>query len=210
MHSIRKKQLLSKALVFLPLLFPFVSNAIELTFLDQQGAPVTGVVVVSDGQPEINIDSVLVIDQVDREFVPMVSLLYAGQKADFPNSDNIRHHVYSFSQSNPFEIKLYRNRPSEPILFQNPGIVTLGCNIHDDMLGYIFVAKQNQLAQQTDENGKVTLGNADSFSYWHPRLTLSTMDVVKMNTSDMAENNQVVLDLVPLLPSAKGKTFGSN
>ena len=57
----------------------------------------------------------------------------------FPNKDNIRHHVYSFSPARPFELKLYSGRPANPVVFDHAGLVTLGCNIHDVMLGYVLV-----------------------------------------------------------------------
>ena len=49
----------------------------------------------------------------------------------FPNLDPIMHHVYSFSATKPFEIKLYSGDPPTGILFDKPGVATLGCNIHD-------------------------------------------------------------------------------
>jgi hypothetical protein len=57
----------------------------------------------------------------------------------FPNSDAVSHQVYSFSSARRFQLPLYRGKPYPPVTFDQPGVVTLGCNIHDNMLAYIVV-----------------------------------------------------------------------
>ena len=79
------------------------------------------------------------IDQVDRMFVPPVSVVQTGTRITFPNKDNIRHHVYSFSKAKKFEIKLYADTPAKPVLFDQPGYVVMGCNIHDNMIAHMLV-----------------------------------------------------------------------
>ena len=79
------------------------------------------------------------IDQVNRMFVPPVSVVQTGTRITFPNKDNIRHHVYSFSKAKKFEIKLYADTPAKPVLFDQPGYVVMGCNIHDNMIAHMLV-----------------------------------------------------------------------
>ena len=110
-----------------------------------------------------------VMDQVNKRFLPDLILIQQGQSVVFPNSDDIRHHVYSFSKAKTFELKLYAGKPKKPIEFENNGVVIVGCNIHDSMVGSIYVAKSN--AMMTDEKGKVTLDfdpMTDKISIWHP------------------------------------------
>lgn len=111
------------------------------------------------------------IEQIDREFVPYVSAVQTGTTMVFPNRDPIRHHVYSFSRAKTFEIKLYSgNAPSE-ILFDQPGVVTLGCNIHDWMIAYVQVVDTPYFAK-TDAQGGAQLVNVPPGKYelkvWHP------------------------------------------
>lgn len=80
-----------------------------------------------------------VVDQVDREFVPPAIVVPVNTRILFPNNDDIRHHVYSFSEAKQFELPLYTGTPSRPIEFPNPGIVTIACNIHDWMTAHIYV-----------------------------------------------------------------------
>lgn len=113
-----------------------------------------------------------VMDQVEEQFKPHVLAIEKGTLVSFPNSDNIKHHVYSFSAAKSFEQGLYKGRQAQPIEFESAGIVDLGCNIHDWMLGYIYVADSAYFAK-TDSSGKINLSVPDSIksiSIWHPRM----------------------------------------
>jgi plastocyanin len=79
-----------------------------------------------------------IILQRDREFNPYLTIIQTGTAVDFPNLDPFKHHVYSFSQPKIFEIKLYAGKPAKPVVFDKPGVVALGCNIHDWMEAYIL------------------------------------------------------------------------
>ena len=111
------------------------------------------------------------IEQVDREFVPHVTVLQAGTVASFPNRDPILHHVYSFSAAKSFEIKLYTGKSPQEVLFDRPGIVNLGCNIHDWMLGYVVVVPTPYFGK-SDASGTVRLRDLPAGTYelraWHP------------------------------------------
>jgi plastocyanin len=110
---------------------------------DPAGAPLTDMVVYAealDAAPAPPATPVhAVIDQVNKQFVPHVSVIQKGTLVDFPNSDNIRHEVYSFSQPRVFTTKLYSGRQAAPVEFDKPGAVALGCNIHDHMIAWVRV-----------------------------------------------------------------------
>lgn len=117
------------------------------------------------------------IDQQQRQFVPYVTVLQTGTVARFPNSDRTQHHVYSFSPAKRIDQKLYRGRASKPVMFDQPGVVVLGCNIHDWMLGYVVVVDSAWFAQ-TNSKGEARIseiaeGNYDLMA-WHPRLPEAT------------------------------------
>jgi len=96
------------------------------------------------------------IDQVDKEFVPRVSIVRAGTEVFFPNSDNIRHSIYSFSPAKTFTTKLYSGREAAPVQFDKAGIVVLGCNIHDKMVAWVYVVDTPWFAK-SGADGSVTL-----------------------------------------------------
>lgn len=80
-----------------------------------------------------------VMDQRGRQFAPTLLVVPAGSTVSFPNSDDIRHHVYSFSSARRFELPLYAGGNAEPVEFPEAGVVVLGCNIHDWMQAHILV-----------------------------------------------------------------------
>jgi plastocyanin len=114
-----------------------------------------------------------IVDQIDEEFVPRVKPILVGTPVFFPNKDNIRHQVYSFSPAKQFELPLYAGTPARPVVFDKPGIVVLGCNIHDWMIGYIYVSESPYFAK-TGADGKAQLADLPALGYrvrvWHPRL----------------------------------------
>jgi plastocyanin len=115
---------------------------------------------------------VAAVEQFDREFVPYVTVVQVGTTVTFPNRDPILHHVYSFSPAKPFEIKLYTGKSPMEVLFDKPGVVTLGCNIHDWMIGYILVVPTAHFAR-TDAHGVARLRDLPAGAYdihaWHPQ-----------------------------------------
>ena len=113
------------------------------------------------------------IDQIDREFVPLVSVIQTGTNVRFPNKDDVEHDIYSFSPAKRFEIKLYSGVPAKPVLFDKPGLVVLGCNIHDSMVAYVLVVETPYFGR-TDKDGRVSFENLPAGSYrvaaWHYRM----------------------------------------
>lgn len=113
------------------------------------------------------------MDQRNKQFVPHVLAVRTGTAVSFPNSDDIRHQVYSFSPAKRFELRLYQDTPSEPVLFDKPGVVVLGCNIHDWMLGYVYVTDDPWFGV-SDEQGRVALAQLPPGRYavtlWHPSV----------------------------------------
>jgi plastocyanin len=111
--------------------------------------------------------------QKNRQFTPGTLIVAKGSTVAFPNLDNVRHSIYSFSKPARFEIELYGRDQTRTHVFNVTGSVKLGCNIHDEMRGYIRVT-DTPFAGKTDQNGYVTLagmpGGAASLTVWHPSL----------------------------------------
>lgn len=110
--------------------------------------------------------------QKNKAFVPTLLVVQTGTSVNFPNFDTVRHHVYSFSAIKPFEIKLYAGTPSKPVVFDKAGTATLGCNIHDRMVGYIHVVDTPYFGV-TDEQGRLKLdlpAGEHRLRLWAPAL----------------------------------------
>jgi plastocyanin len=147
--------------------------SLHAELVDARGQPLAGAVLTLRGPlgAEAEPASAL-MDQQAKQFVPNVLAVRSGTRVAFPNSDNIRHHVYSFSPAKHFELRLYQGTPSEPVLFDKPGAVVLGCNIHDWMVGYVYVTDDPWFAV-SDAQGRVQLDSLPVGSYavslWHPQ-----------------------------------------
>lgn len=118
------------------------------------GQPLADAVVAIEvrGRPAKTSTAKADMAQRDRQFAPQLLVIQTGTAVNFPNFDTVRHHVYSFSPIKVFETKLYSGTPSEPIVFDKPGIAALGCNIHDRMSAHIVVV-DTALFAKTDAAG---------------------------------------------------------
>lgn len=180
------------------LVSPMLSaNSFELIVVDSEGRALKNAVITWLPSSEAVVQTeVAVMDQRDKKFEPHVLVVQQGSLVSFPNSDNIRHHVYSFSRPKKFEIKLYSGEPSSPVLFDNPGVVVLGCNIHDSMLGYIYVAPSSNYAI-SDEQGRLQLYFVEEpaadmqFELWHPLLNRHNLPV-NLSYREIKLNNYTV------------------
>lgn len=149
---------------------------VVVTITDQAGKPVENVVVTLQPKNLMVKGPVYpeaVMAQRDMEFQPHVLAIKTNTEVKFPNWDVFRHHVYSFSKAKQFEIRLYGGDEEKIVVFDKPGIVAIGCNIHDDMLAYIYVTDAPYVLT-SDAQGNVTfpavVGGDYTIFLWHPRL----------------------------------------
>jgi plastocyanin len=150
------------------------AGSINVTVKDAKGVPVPDAVVYATGAAARSAPKKrTIIDQRDKQFVPYVTALQVGTSVLFPNSDNVRHHVYSFSPAKKFELPLYAGVPAEPVIFDKEGFVTLGCNIHDWMVAYVAVLTTPYF-QITGREGRALLNNLPPGQFtvevWQPSL----------------------------------------
>jgi hypothetical protein len=150
------------------------------------------------------------MDQVDKTFVPGVLPVLVGTQVLFPNRDNIRHHVYSFSRARSFELPLYKGEDAPPVLFDKPGVVKIGCNIHDWMSAIIVVLPNSHFAM-TDAAGKFSLAGMRPGSYslvaWHAQSkekTESTAQQVQLGDKDLEVSWQLSLLPARARPAVRG------
>ncbi len=196
---------------------PAWAASLQVQLQDSHGQPLANTVVSLNGPQGAPVGPVpAIMDQVQKQFLPAVLAVRSGTRVSFPNRDDIRHQVYSFSPAKRFELRLYKDTPSEPVLFDKPGLVVLGCNIHDWMVGYIYVTDDPWFAV-SDEAGKLHIDDLPVGRYhvtlWHPQMT----DLVPQTSADIevpAAGLQLSLpvvlgnaDVVPI-PSAPVSSFG--
>jgi plastocyanin len=146
-------------------------------------------------------NDVAIMDQVETQFSPHILVIQKNTKVHFPNSDSVKHHVYSFSKAKTFELQLYKELQADPLLFSKLGSVELGCNIHDWMLGYIFVVDTPYFGK-TDIKGNITFEIPDGeyqLDVWHPRIQDKLSSLSRQITVPIKSDIKVILGS-PLLP----------
>lgn len=185
---------------------------VRIKVIDQEGNAVPNAVVIVPGRSaKPNSDQLATMDQIDSEFEPHLLAVSKGQLVNFPNSDDIRHHVYSFSRPNQFEIKLYGGEPAAPLAFEHPGVVVLGCNIHDAMKGYIFVS-DHQLTSVTNAEGSAELAidESEALQIWHPRLSKAIAEPIDVSLTEQDASGAWILQLTLVKRDKKtGNSFRS-
>lgn len=153
---------------------PALGGEIAGRVTNAKGEPVAQAVVFIKSLPadaqSAKVPASIEMDQVQRQFVPHLLLIPVGAEVRFPNRDQIHHHVYSFSRTKSFELPLYKEEEAPPVRFETPGVVKIGCNIHDWMSAIIFVSPTPYFAV-SDEAGKFLLPDVPNGSYallaWH-------------------------------------------
>jgi plastocyanin len=212
----------NKLELFLSLALCFViqSHAFEVVVKDKAGNPLSNAVVWLEGglyKPKIEqVSDMFSMGQKDRAFTPHILVVPTGAKIEFPNLDSILHHVYSFSKAKPFELKLYKETPKSEIIFENNGVVELGCNIHDWMLGYILVVDSGYYAL-TDKTGRANIALSPSqigkakLHVWHERfekLEISEQIEVHLSSHTQAETYTVKQSLIEAYDFAADESDG--
>ena len=152
-----------------------VSAEVVAEVRDTRGAPVAEAVVwvtpIGSKIPQKLMPAI--VAHQNKQFVPYVTAVQVGTTINLPNLDDVKHHAYSFSPAKKFELPLYAGTPEAPLLFDKPGIVTIGCNIHDWMTAYVCVVETPFFAI-SGADGRVQLRNLPAGAYraevWQPRL----------------------------------------
>jgi plastocyanin len=139
-----------------------------------------------------------VMNQVHKTFVPAVLPVIVGSEVHFPNYDQIHHHVYSFSRTKSFELPLYKGEEASPVLFDKPGVVKIGCNIHDWMAAVILVVPTPFYAV-TNEAGEFTVSGLPSGTFplaaWH-ELSQTKVEETVQQISVETETSGVTFPLL--------------
>src|SRR5579863_2461046 len=171
------------------------------------GRPLQGAVVTAlplDGSAHKREPVKAVMDQVNRAFVPDLLVIPVGSTVTFPNSDSVSHQIYSFSPAKRFQLPLYRGTPYPPVRFEQAGVVTLGCNIHDEMVGYLVVTDAPYYGR-TDAAGAWSDELARGryrITIWHPRLRDNDTDLTREVTVGESDHADLTLRLVKTLQPA--------
>ncbi len=198
----------------LALFIAFTADAagLDVRIVDQRGAPVPDAVVtllprdVAQSSAPAHRPETRVIDQKNLMFMPYIEVFRPGDSVVFRNSDNTRHHVYSFSPVKAFEFVLTPGQSSAPLTLDKSGVVAVGCNIHDRMIAYLYVSDAPWIAH-SGADGKVSFDALPTGAYevrvWQPRLRPNKPDLAQTATVLGGADPQTLTFTLSLLPDPR-------
>jgi len=186
---------------------PGHAASLQATVTTAGGTPVedAALVITPLSGPLPKRDSTQSIAQKDREFIPYLTIVQTGTAVQFPNRDPFKHHVYSFSPAKSFEIKLYAGKPSLPVIFDKPGEVAIGCNVHDWMEAYVLVVDSPYFAKTT-ARGVAAIADVPAGLYrlrlWHPGQK-ADVPQKEIELGAGTTNIKLVIDVAPRVVKPK-------
>jgi len=207
-----KKHLMGLLLCSIGLVQAAVGPSTSLHIVDLDGQALANAVVILDapglGAP-IEPVSGQIIDQKNFRFVPQVLAVAKGSAVRFPNSDKSLHQVYSFSPVKSFNLALYGGNQVPKVRFDRTGLVVLGCNIHDSMIGYVYIVDSGLFAV-SDTQGYAALpaydaAQASQLTVWHPQLEQDIQLSLAEFNALLATGSDLVLPMhleAPMAPAS--------
>ena len=119
--------------------------------------------------------------QKDMVFKPHILPVLKGTTVDFTNNDAIVHNVFSPPGSvKKFNLGTYGVGVTKYETFSELGEVTLLCNVHPEMLGFIIVL-QNPYFALTDKSGNFEIKDLPAGTYkltaWHEKLQSASQQI---------------------------------
>lgn len=128
----------------------------------------------ASGPSPATTDKKPVMDQKGLLFQPHVMVVQTGTTVEFLNSDKVQHNVFwpsiSGDKKKSHNMGTWPQGEKRPFKFTEPGVVTLLCNVHPEMAGYIIVSPSPYFAE-TAADGAYTLADVPDGDYtitaWH-------------------------------------------
>jgi plastocyanin len=189
---------------------PAFAGTVKIAVTDMSGKPAANAVVElvpqAQGDAVSHLPNEATIDQRDETFIPLVSLIRRGGHVVFTNHDTTMHQVYSFSAIKQFAFEIDEGERSQPVMFDKAGVSSIGCNIHDQMVTFVYVAA-SPWAAMTDAKGQAIIANVPEGAYrasiWHPQLTPGRAPPVE--TISIGGGDTQLTRALSLMPGQLGK-----
>lgn len=131
-----------------------------------------------------------VMDQKNKIFTPHLLPILVGSTIDFPNTDDVRHSVYSRKESaDDFNLGQYDVGIVKHVKFETVGVTHLGCNIHAEMSAYIITC-QNPYFTVIGKKAKGNFVISDvpagtwKLTFFHEKIKQKTIEVTVVAGSE--------------------------
>jgi len=183
------------------------NECIQINVQDYKGMPASDMVVYLQplsGQQLSQSDEIVTVTQQNEAFAPYITVSQTKKQVNFVNQDDITHQIYSADSDNRFSFTIRAGSEHLANAFDHEAEISMGCNIHDWMSGYLLVVDTPYFAK-TDAQGQVRFSLSELGQYnivvWHPQLPTQEHRVIQPQTiTQSAEYNVSLtkkLDTIP-------------
>lgn len=136
-----------------------------------------------------------IMDQVNLNFVPHVLPVVSGTKVLFPNSDKIRHSVFSLNKTKKFDFGTYPPGTEKSIVCDQPGVISILCYIHHDMSAYIVVL-ETPYYSLTNNEGEFDIPSVPAGDYklriWHEEKDDVSLENISIPAKGVITRNLMI------------------
>ena len=136
-------------------------------------------------------------DQVGKAFAPRIVPVLVGTTVVFKNSDDFEHNVNS-PDNETFDLANWGKDETREYTFKRPGVYTLLCKLHPEMVGYAVVVETPWFAVVDKESkfGFEIKGlPAGTYNYriWNERMSPKYTDKVRTVTIEAGKTTESVI-----------------
>ena len=135
-----------------------------------------------------------------------------GSKVRFPPG-SILHNAFSVSGGNAFDVGLYGRGAGKAVAFEEPGLVRVFCNVHQQMAAYVLVV-DTPYSTAPDKKGTFSLAGlpagAGTLSVWHERGELASQAVTLPAAAPLRLSLAVSKPRVPRHLNKFGKAYSTD
>jgi plastocyanin len=172
---------------------PSIKGTLAVTLHGEPQADRGGIVIFVADQPLAAGDRPAVsMAQSQSQFAPQVVVVPVGTKVTFPNRDVVEHNVFSRSPHATFDLGRYGKGSGKSVVFDQPGVVDVYCNVHPNMIGHVVVVPGPwavSAADGTFEIAGVTPGHHDVVVWARlgaPAITRASVEVPEHGVAPLA------------------------
>jgi plastocyanin len=182
MRSVRERAFWTAVILILAAGYAIAGTIEGRVQTDDAKLDLAGFVVSVDDveEPFPTPDRVAVMDQKGLRFVPHVLAIQVGTTVEFANSDPLAHNVFSISSPKRFNLGLYERGTVRRMKFDQPGVVQLLCNVHQEMSGFIVILKNPYFARTAADGSFLIQGvppGKHRLRCWHEAMGERTYEV---------------------------------
>jgi len=144
-----------------------------------EGVKKLGVVYLEDAPRQPGVATTADVYIHHKDFTPFIAVVAAGGTVTFGNRDALTHHMFS-PELPGWDTGYLQQDGTVARRFDAPGAISLLCNIHPEMIGYLLVVPSTSFALVAPD-GKYAISDVPPGTYratfWAPRAAPFTWPV---------------------------------